>query len=218
MISVLRVVATISLLMSLCWLLWPASLELVWNEPEPIYVFGCALIAWLVLEGKSFHFEYTSKRQLPEADLEILKRFVVYHRGVLRELLREHDLGASIPYRYFEEIHGINHEVETKVISFHKEDLERNFAAFALKLKKFGEYVAVNSTPDLIGRKFIIKLSYETIDNQPSKSQVGNKMAYEAWKALDFFVTSALKKYPDGRASLPDRKFYHSQYLENSDE
>ncbi|UYV39164.1 hypothetical protein N4R57_09255 [Rhodobacteraceae bacterium D3-12] len=215
MTTVLRVAATISLFASLCWLLWPESLDQIFKEPEPIYVFFGALFAWLIMEIKSAHFEYSSKRKLPEADLEILKRFVVYHRGVLRELLMEHDLGAYIQYRYYQEIHGINHEVETKEISFHNPELARNFAAFAVKLKKFGQFLAQNSTPDLTAGDLHVRLDYKPRGKLPSVAQVGNDLANEAWSALEVFVSSALEKYADARAALPNRQFYHGKAYED---
>lgn len=113
----------------------------------------------------------------------------------MRELLKSQDLGAYFDYKYLVELHAFAHANEESHFEFLDVELVERWRPIARKFKDFARFMSVNSTPDLIGGREMIRLDHHVTalmkvgaEDRPSKSEEANQIASEVWDALNEFV------------------------------
>lgn len=205
-----RIGCGLSAMGALAWMLWPNDFGFLSN-PEPIFVFGVALVVWVCAEffdGQNTLGEQLSKanpERPSENDLRISRELLGYEASILRSFLKEHDFHNSYDARYQSEASALLEEFERKIFLFQHPKLKAPLSDFMSALHDFTWHLTEQAGP-IDSTKGIFRNSVwprrRDAQNDEARKRTlrqikkANELADTAWNKLEALCEAIREVFP----------------------
>ncbi len=197
---------------SLAWLLWPTT----WNgslEPEPLFVFGVAVVVWGMAEFTTS--EETPSKTPTQNDIIRAREIIGYHKEQLKYILRDHDHGNAIEPEYLREVSLLAHDLSDIHFFFNNKKLQIGLDTFEASLTEFRNFFAGNSYYDKFGSVMLqsiipydMKASGDISQSKREQIETANELATKAWHDLDNLYKEIRKLLPSAFETTVQTKWH----------